>query len=69
MAPPATEVLRSTCLGVTPIVMAVDFIDGTSWKVRPQQETEALARADRVAKTSARAQSAGADINLELSLK
>jgi hypothetical protein len=53
--------LRSTCLRVTPIVMAVDFVDGTSWKVSPQQETEALARADRVAKASACAETARAD--------
>jgi hypothetical protein len=53
--------LRSTCLRVTPIFLAVDFIDGTSWKLSSQQETEALARADRVAKTSACVESAGAD--------
>ena len=53
--------LRSTCLRVTPIVMAVDFIDGTSWKVSPRQETEALAQADRVAKASACTESADAD--------
>ena len=41
--------------------MAVDFIDGTSWKVSPRQETEALAQADRVAKASACTESADAD--------
>ena len=43
----AAKDLHSTCLRITPMVMAVDFADGTSWKANSSQETDAMARADR----------------------
>lgn len=38
--------LHSTCLRITPVVMSVDFEDGTSWRVTPQQKADAIRRAD-----------------------
>lgn len=57
--------LHSTCLRVTPMVMAADFEDGTSWKASAQQRTDALARADRVAEAPACTESPGAESYLE----
>jgi hypothetical protein len=45
--------LHSTCLRITPMVMAVDFAGGTSWKANSSDETDAMARADRKSSTPA----------------
>jgi hypothetical protein len=38
--------LHSTCLRITPVIISVDFEDGTSWNVTPQQKADAIRRAD-----------------------
>jgi hypothetical protein len=61
----AAKDLHSTCLRITPMVMAVDFADGTSWKANPSQEADAMARADRKSSTPACTDSLGAKNYLE----
>ena len=57
--------LHSTCLKITPMVMAVDFADGTSWKANSSQEADAMARADRKTSTPACTDSPGYKSYLE----
>ena len=61
----AAKDLHSTCLRITPVVMAVDFADGTSWKANSSQEADAMARADRKNSTPACTDSLGAKNYLE----
>jgi hypothetical protein len=61
----AAKDLHSTCLRITPMVMAVDFADGTSWKANSSQEADAMARADRKSSTTACTDSPDANNYLE----
>lgn len=61
----AAKDLHSTCLRITPMVMAVDFADGTSWKASSGQEADAMARADRKSSTPACTDSPDANNYLE----
>lgn len=56
--------LRSTCLRVTPMIMAVEFADGTSWDASPDEMADAMARADRLAQAPACKNSAEASASL-----
>jgi hypothetical protein len=38
--------LHSTCLRITPVIISVDFEDGTSWQVTALQKADAIRRAD-----------------------
>jgi len=61
----AAKDLHSTCLRITPMVMAVDFADGTSWRANSSQEADAIARADRKSSTPACTDSPDANNYLE----
>ena len=61
----AAKDLHSTCLRISPVVTAVDFADGTSWKANSSQEADAMARADRMSSTPACTDSLGAKNYLE----
>jgi hypothetical protein len=61
----AAKDLHSTCLRITPMVMAVDFADGTSWKANSSQEADAMARADRTSSAPACTDSPDANNYLE----